>query len=510
MPRYGAIDIGSNSIRMQAADAAPGQPAQILAEDREVTRLGEGVFRDGEITAETLDHSCRVLARMAATFRSLEVTAARAVATAAVRDARNQETVLQRAEQALGMPVEVISGQEEARLIHLGVQSRWPHVEGRMLIIDIGGGSAEVIFGENGRLSAALSKPLGAVRLTEVFLRDDPPARKQVRQLEEFVREKLDPVVELIEAAPPEYTIGTAATAAAVVSAIHKIPRTKRRLADRLSVSRQQVRELFRTLAGKSLEQRRRMTGFGPRRAEVIVAGCGVLAVMMDELSVPALHYSASGLRDGVIADLAARGVGREVAQLDPARHRLVREMAGRYGVSVRHADKVAALGRHLFEMLQPVHQLPPRMGQVLEAAAYLHDIGHFVSDTRHHKHSYYLVANSDLPGFTDRERLLIANLCRYHRKALPAPGHDNLKPLTDQERKHLQALIPLMRLADGLDRGHHQRVKEIEVAAANGAVELRIRPGESTELEEWAAQRVADLFQQIYGRPLAVSRDAA
>src|SRR5438477_7332632 len=191
MPRYAAVDIGSNSVRMLAAETSPGSPTKILAAERQVTRLGAGVFRNGRISLEAMEFVCENLTRMAQMYRKLDVIGTRAVATSAVRDAANQEEFLELASQALGTPVEIISGQEEARLIHLGVQSRWPQGDKRALIIDVGGGSAELILSDAGVLAEAFSKPLGAVRLTEVFLNSDPPAPAELHRMNEYIDEKL-------------------------------------------------------------------------------------------------------------------------------------------------------------------------------------------------------------------------------------------------------------------------------------------------------------------------------
>ena len=183
MPRYAAIDIGSNSIRMLAAEARQGAPMTGLAASRRVVRLGESVFREGKLSAAAMDTACEALAEMAAEYRKWDVLAVRAVGTAALRDAVNRAEFLARAAQILGTQVEVISGMEEARLIHLGVQARWPQ-QRRLLILDIGGGSAELIFSDGGRIDEAFSKPLGAVRLTEVFLKSDPPDPRELARLE--------------------------------------------------------------------------------------------------------------------------------------------------------------------------------------------------------------------------------------------------------------------------------------------------------------------------------------
>ena len=215
VPRYAAIDIGSNSIRMEAAEVAAGQPTRVLASDREVTRLGESVFRAGAVSEEALAATCAVLARMAALYRKLDVVGVRAVATSAIRDTKNQRDFLDRASAAAGTPVEIISGREEARLIHLGVQGSWPQTGKRVLILDIGGGSAEIIAAEDGQLQEAFSRPLGAVRLSEIFLKSDPPDAREMRQMREYIQEKLAPAVRRLGGRKWDRAIATSATASA-------------------------------------------------------------------------------------------------------------------------------------------------------------------------------------------------------------------------------------------------------------------------------------------------------
>ncbi len=505
MPRYAAIDIGSNSLRMLAAEAMPGSPARILAAEREVTRLGESVFRTGRISEEAIRFTCGVLARMAAQYRALDVAGVRAVATSSVRDAHNQAEFIARASEVVQAPVEVISGREEARLIQLGVISRWPHPGKRVLIVDIGGGSVEVIGVEDNRMIDAVSKQLGALRMHEIFLRSDPPAARELHQMREYVSEKLADSVHRIGAGRWDRVIATSATASAVVCAVAGIPRSRRDEADRLRASTAQVRRLYRKLSGMNLAARRKVTGIGPRRAEIIVAGAGVLLAILEEFRQPSLNFSAAGVRDGIIADLAARGVGRELSNLSREQRREVERMSVRYGVSLKHSRKVAGFAGALFDALVPLHRLPPAYGKVLEAAAYLHDVGHYVNDASHHKHSYYLVANSDISGFTAKERELIANLCRYHRKAMPAPDHGNTRSLSTEERRAVLLLIPLLRVADSLDRSHEQRVDSMRCRLDGGQVVIELVSGADVDLETWAAERAAAIFRQVYNLPLVL-----
>jgi exopolyphosphatase/guanosine-5'-triphosphate,3'-diphosphate pyrophosphatase len=505
VPRYAAIDIGSNSIRMEAAEVAPGQPIRVLASDREVTRLGESVFRSGSVSDEALRATCAVLARMAALYRRLEVVGVRAVATSAIRDTRNQKEFLERAAEAAGTRIEIISGREEARLIHLGVESVWPQTGRRALMIDIGGGSAEIIAAEDGQLRESFSKPLGAVRLNEMFLRDDPPSPRQLREMHEYIQEKLSSPLRRLGAAGWDRAIATSATASAIASAVSRVPRSKRDEIDRLRISTAQVRRLYARLSQLNLAARRKVTGIGPRRAEIIVAGLAVLLDFTQQFHLPAVYYSRAGVRDGIIADLAARNVGAERSRLSRDQRREVEEMARRYGVPLERARKVAHDANLLFAALQPIHGLPPDAGKSLEAAAYLCDVGHYVSSASHHKHAYYVVANSDMAGFTDRERLLIASLCRYHRKSLPGPLHSAYQTLTAEERRTLMQLIPILRLADNLDRSHDQRLERVDVRTPDGEIVLQVHSNGNLDLEQWRAERAGEAFRQIYNRTVTV-----
>jgi len=507
MPRYAAVDIGSNSVRMLAAEVNAGGRFTALASQRQVTRLGASVFQRGRISEEAIHFVCDTLARMAQEYRGLDILAVRAVATSAVRDASNQSEFLDRASAALGTRVETISGQEEARLIHAGVQARWPHPAQRILIVDVGGGSAEVILGDEGELIQAFSRPLGALRLTEVLLKHDPPAEVELHRLQEYIDEKLAGAVKRFGRRPVDRMIATSATAAAIVCSINRIPRPNRDEADRLRASAANVRRFYRDVAARTLARRRKFEGIGPRRAEIIVAGAAVFARALDLFGLPSLFYSAAGVRDGIIADLAARGAGRELSSLSRDQRRTVETMARHYGVQPRHAAKVAGMARLLFDELQNLHKLPVASGKLLEAAAYLHDIGHFVSDASHHKHSQYLVENSDLPGFTDQERKAVAMLCRYHRKALPQPRHSPYQELLPDIQRTVLLLTPLLRLADSLDRGHEQRVHSLHVERQDAAVVLGIESESDADLELWAAERAGDLFRQVYGMPLVLQQ---
>lgn len=506
MARYAAIDIGSNSVRMLAADVVNGE-IRVLAQDRQVTRLGESVFRSGRISEAAMQALCSTLLRMAAAYAKLNVAQVRVVATSAVRDASNQDEFLERVSEAVGTRVEIISGAEEARLIHAGVVARWPRPNENALLIDVGGGSAELIISRNGRLSDAVSRPLGAVRLTELFLRSDVPTPEELQQLFGFIDDKLLPFQKQHATEKIDRAIVTSATAGALVAAANNIPRARRDEADRQPARIAQVRELFRRLRKVELAERRRITGIGPRRAEIIVAGAAVFLRAMELFELPAIYFCAAGVREGIVVDLATRTSGLGVEHLLPEQRALMDLMAAKFQVRPGHAKHVSAICSKLFSDLKLLHRLPADAGKLIESAGYLHDIGHFVSNTGHHKHSAYLVMNSDLPGYTEKERQVIAALCRFHRKSLPQARHEEFQALDGDSKKTVQRLVPLLRLADALDRSHAQKVTDVQAAVSGGGVSVTVQSKSEVGLELWAANQLSEVFSATYGVSVAVAQ---
>jgi exopolyphosphatase / guanosine-5'-triphosphate,3'-diphosphate pyrophosphatase len=356
-------------------------------------------------------------------------------------------------------------------------------------------------------MTAAYSKPLGAVRLTQVFLEHDPPTAQELHRLEQFIEQKIAPAVRRFGAGPWDRAIATSATAAAVVCAVNRVARTRRDFADRLRIAPSQLRAFYRDVAQRDVAARRKIAGVGPRRAEIIIPGAAVLRAAVEHFHLPSLYYSAAGLRDGIIADLAARGVGKDLSSLSREQRSVVEQMARRYGVEVRHARKVAALAQTLFQALHSLHGLPLALGRLLEAAAYLHDTGHFISDIGHHKHSAYVVANSDMPAFTSSERSVIAMLCRYHRKTMPSARNDGYQALPADEKRAVLMLVPLLRLADSLDRSHDQRVESVACQIRDSDVLLDLRSTADTDLEMWAGERAGEVFREVYGLPVTLAR---
>jgi exopolyphosphatase / guanosine-5'-triphosphate,3'-diphosphate pyrophosphatase len=315
MSRHAAIDVGSNSIRLLIADVDACGRISPVHTDREVVRLGSGVFRDGRLTATSTGLACCVLERMAAACGQHDVSSLRAVGTAALRDAVDRSEFVLNASSILGSPLEVIGGLEEARLVQRGVAAQWPHEHERVLIVDVGGGSVQMILSDRERFAAGTSLPLGAVRLTERFLPDDPPSPSDVARLRLHVRERIASLAEPLARAAVHRVIATSATAGAIVCAVNGIRRSRRQYADRLPATARQVAELFGTLVDRDVSGRAGVVGVGRRRAEIIVAGVAVLDGLLSGLRLEKLHYSTAGVRDGIVADLHARAMGQSAEE---------------------------------------------------------------------------------------------------------------------------------------------------------------------------------------------------
>ena len=512
MDLFGAIDAGSNSVRLQIAAFVSGFQHHVVREERAVTRLGESVFRTGRLSDRAFRDTLDVLKSFRKKAEEAGVVAMRAVGTSALREADNARKFVKAASHDSGVEVDVISAREEARLIHLGVISRLAKPEDPLLLIDIGGGSAEFTVSRGARITATCSAPLGVVRLSELFLDSDPPAPAELERLEGQVRKKLERIHQIL-ATPrglggegPIRAIGTSGTMAALAGAVSRVE-ASRNFLEGQRFTRTDADALYRRLRVLDRDARAKIPGINAKRAELIVAGLAVVCQTMREFDLTEISYADAGLRDGVLVDLAARRAGDPagVAYLKDERLLAIRHLGERYDYGPESSSHVARLARQLFQSLQPLHELDESYGELLEAAALLHDIGHYVNSAKHHKHTYYLIANSELPGWSDKERLLIANIARYHRGSWPDIAHDGFGELSSKERRAVEHLAALLRLADACDQGRRRSVQSVLAVAKSDRLEVALLASGEAELEGWAAAKTADLFRKVFGRKLEV-----
>ncbi len=485
-----AIDVGTNAVRLEIARPLPDGAIETLHQERDPVRPGEGVFRTGSMPPEVAERLLSTLRRYAALCRRYRARV-RAVATSAIREARNGQEIVERVRAEAGLDLQVVSGQEEARLICLGVLHGKPPGT-RSLVIDIGGGSTEVAVAVGERPTELASVPLGAVRLTEIFSSSGRVPPQRLALMRKYAAEGFREAIPR-PLAGPRRAIGSSGTINAIVSFVadHGVRR----------VSLRELEGAVEELADMGIGERRRR--FDARRAEIIVAGAVILEAAMQQLRLSSVAAVDTGLRNGVLVDLMRRF---NASPPDHSAAEAALALGRRFHFDEAHARQVARIALALFDGLAALHRLPAGARDLLEAASVLHDIGHTVSPQRHHKHTFYLVANSDIPGFANRERELVALVARYHRRSPPERRRADLQTLSTSDFRMVRKLATLLRVADSLDRSHRQPVAALEVAVESAAVRLRLRARAPLDLESWDVQHETSLFRRVFGRRLELS----
>ena len=505
MPTFAAVDIGSNSVRLKIARLSNGR-LRALHEDREVTRLGEGVFKNGFLSPQAMSETVRVLRRFHRTVQRLGTDSVRVVATAALRDARNSHAFLEWVRSTTGWKVEIISGLEEARLIHLGLVSNVQVRSSSALLIDLGGGSCELTVSRKGHIETTSSLPLGAVRLTNEFLHQDPPRKSEVKRLRGFVAREVARISKRIIGARASVVIATSGTAAALAAAarhLQKGPKTA-------NVSRTEMRRIAKLMCRLPIAERQKIQGIGPRRAEIIAAGALVYAELLERCQLRGFRYSPLGLRDGLLAQMAAEydRSTRSGKHLQSERWDSLLNAVAHYRVEMNHAKQVRESAMDLFASLKSVHRLPPEYEEWLSAAAMLYEVGDYVNRNGRHRHTYYIISNSEILGYTPEQRRIIAAIARYLGKSRPTLGDGPMKVLAEEDQKLVVKASVILRLARGLNLGRSGAVQSADIKVRDGIVHFTLEPRKRTgvDLEMWAIEKDRNYFREVFGRELSVA----
>jgi len=524
MARLGAIDIGSNAIRLRIVDVdAPDtgprgprfRPFREVHADRVPVRLGHDVFTKGRIEPTMIAQACEALRSFRATMDNVKVERYRAVATSACREAKNSDVFVERAEREAGVHVEVIEGMEEARLVQFAVRERM-NVEGRTaVLIDIGGGSTELTVMKDLEPVFSRSLPVGTVRLIEAFL--DGGRLDDMRRMlvDEYIeRSASDAVRELQEAA--EGKIDLVVATGGNIETLADLAPLPLAFSEVRGIEVRAMVKLLDELCALNVEERIQRYTLRPDRADTIVPATKILKYIVERLGAETIQAPGVGLKEGVLVDLTAmhflpRDYTSEAASVRDACLRLGR----RYHFDEAHGRTVADFSVQFFDDLGNVHGLEPRDRVLLMAAGLLHDVGDFVRYEGHHKHSYYIIAHSDLMGLTPLERELVANVARYHRKSPPTIEHENFRQLSREARVKVKMMASILRLADALDREHRQVVRRASARIEGGVMLLDVDGDDPRALEEWTVRAKSGMLRESLGldvkfsNPIALTRSA-
>jgi exopolyphosphatase/guanosine-5'-triphosphate,3'-diphosphate pyrophosphatase len=502
--RIAAIDIGSNSVRQIVADVSQAGTIRVVDEMKAMPRLGDGLESTGALSPLAIDSAVAAVQRMVTLARQLAAARIEIVATSAVRDASNAELFTAQVFAATGHKVRVLSGEEEALLCYRSALAHFELGAGRTVVMDIGGGSLELVLAKDGLIERVASLPFGAVRLTEKFL--TPVVRpRRVRALREHVRDGLRKAVPVKDWRGAQ-VIGSGGTFTNLAGIVLSRQHVSVRSPHGTRVTRAELEHVLEWLQRIESEERQTVPGLNPARADIIVAGLAVAAEVLGRFDPRDLLTSAFGIREGLL--LEAAKVEPTVADPGVSRERSVREFAERCHYEEPHARQVMALSLQLFDALAARLDLTPADRRILADAALLHDVGYHINYEKHHKHSFHLISHADLLGMTPSEQMMIAHIARYHRGAPPKLKHLGFGELDKSTQRRIVKLSAILRFADGMDRGHVSAVGQMSVKCSNDA--LRVTAHEmagatNVRLECWGASRKRSLLEEVLDKPVLV-----
>lgn len=508
MAKLAVIDIGTNSIHMVLAEILPDASYKILDRFKDMTRLGNGAFARRQLSDEAIARALEVLKTLVTLARNKGFDRIVAVATSAVREARNGGNFVDLIAEQTGLTIRVISGVEEARLIFLGVKNSIALPDGPTMVVDVGGGSVELIVGNRGGMIHAKSLKLGAIRLVDQFLSKTPPSNQMMHALEEAVTDPLKTALGSFRPKKFESLVATSGMAGNMADVIH-LRQTGRPMPQHnlATVTLKDIRVLEAELARSSMKARLAIPGLDPKRADTLLPATIVLRCLLELSGLEEMTLCDKAIREGVIYDFIERhrdGLKAE-NEIPDVRRRNVIGLARRCHAPEVHSLHVAGLALRLFDQTQRLHRLGQQERCWLEYAAVLHDIGYLINPRQHHKHAYYLIKHSGLGGLTADEIEVVANVARYHRRALPAFKHEGFGSLSPRLKGVVKILAALLRIADGLDRTHFAVVQTVTVKRGKTMTIEAVVSGDA-EMELWAAKNRADLFEQVFRRRVRFS----
>ncbi len=500
--RVAAVDVGSNAMRFIAAEFRAATDYETLAEQRMPVRLGHDVFLTGKLPREAMDAAVEAMKGFRRQMEALGIDHYRAVATSAMRESRNGGELVQRIRDEVGLELEVITGSEEARLVYEAIRASVPLEDHKWILVDLGGGSVEVSLVDASGILWSESHVMGSVRLLEeLSVSGEEPGRFQ-RLLREYAATLQIPVI--AQQWNPRGVIATGGN----IEALARLAggRAARGKVTRLSLA--DLRGLIEMLSRLSYRQRVDELGLREDRADVILPASMVYERVISVSGADEVFVPAVGLKDGVLVDLVDDLVTHQEHEDRKDRHAVAGavSLGRRYMFDETHAQHVARLAGSLFDQLRKVHKLEDTDRRILLAAAVLHDIGVYVGYKKHHKHSFYLVSQSEIPEFSQREIDIIANLARYHRKGVPAEHHDAFTRLPEEDRARVIKLASLLRVADALDREHIQAVSSVRARVVKDRCILELDGTGDLLLERWALRRKGGLFEDTFGLKVEVA----
>lgn len=505
--KLAAIDIGSNSLKLVIVEAAASDSFTVILQDRERVRLGRETLQNKILSPAAISASADAIAKFRSIAESRAVDSIIAVATASVREAENSAEFVSEIEKRTGIRVEVLSSIEEARLIGVAAAQFFDASEETLLNIDIGGGSTELSLMKNGEPHKLFSMKLGAVGMTEKFIFSNPPKAKELENLQTEIAAALTQPFRRMKNQTWDFASGTSGTILNLTELSNF--QTTETADAKPEIQFKRLVALNKMLAKMTIEERAKMPVISPQRAEVVVAGGQILEGVMRAFGIEKIQPCGYALREGVIIDYLREIESESLPPVPDVEDRKLRDVFAigrRYGYEESHALQVADLAEKIFDALAAVYDLPRHGRTLLSAAALLHDVGYHISHESHHKHSYYLIKHSEMTGFSEPEKTIIALVARYHRGSLPKEKHTDFMQLSERDRRTVAQLGAILKLAEALDRGHENRITDVEFKRGKMSVILKLICEQDCLIEREAIEQKKDLFELAFDCKLTVT----
>jgi exopolyphosphatase / guanosine-5'-triphosphate,3'-diphosphate pyrophosphatase len=506
----GFVDIGTNSVRLLVVRINPNFSYTIISQEKEVIRLGEEEFKDNVLKPDAMERAifvCGKFAELAKTYGASEIVA---VGTSAIREAHNQSEFLQKILDKTGLRVRVISGEDEARLICLGVSSGINIGEEKAIFIDLGGGSTEIAIGNQHECLYLQSLRLGAIRLTSQFIGEGwtgPVGITNYRRIKEYACSKIHVVKAKVQEHGARLAWGSSGTLINLAEITNKIFK-KNVNGDNLTLTRKNLKKLATLLSSLPLDERKKIPAINSDRADIIVAGAAIIEAIMGELGLEEIKVSHRELRDGLLVDYLSKIEGFRDLQKAPTRNRSVLHLGRSCNFDEKHSEAVACLALQLFDSAKQIglHNLGETERELLKHASTLHDVGDFLSFDNHHLHSHYIICNAELLGFDPKEIQMMANIARFHRKKLPSKKALKSTELNEENKEAVSILSTFLRFAEKLDRSHIGLVKKAEFIKINkDQIRLVFYSDSDCSFEEWSIIQNRQAFFEAFDKHLDV-----
>lgn len=507
-----AIDIGTNSFHLIVVHIKEDGNFEIVDREKEVIRLGEGSPGDIKvIKPEAFNRALDALKRFKGIADSHSASM-RAVATSAVRESKNRDDFIKQVFEKTGISIEIISGVEEARLIYLGILKAVPVYDKKILAVDIGGGSTEFLVGKKGEPVFSVSMKIGAVRMTQKFFPDFYVSKTRIQKCRDWVEGELYQTATNIMKTNFQFGVGSSGTimsAGLMINAFRNKSSSGNGILNNFVFSKEELSELeAEVLSRKTVQKRKKIPGIDDKRADILPAGIIILSTIFKLFDLPKIVISGYALREGIIIDtLQKHHEDLSKPGFENIRKQSINNLSRSFRNDASHGKHVAKLSLQLFDQIKELHKLGDECREYLEAAAILHDVGYHIAHASHHRHSFYIIRNSELLGFNENEINIIAHTARYHRKSHPKSGHQEFKALPSYLQMIIKKLAAILRIADSFDRTHRKLVSGLKTIVNNNSVEIQLHSSSKVkpDIELWNLERRKGLFEDVFKKKVIV-----